>query len=104
METKRQLDVLNQHLTTNKFMVGDDYTIADIAIFPWYGSLVLGRVYDGADIFLNVQEDYPHVIRWAKEIELRPAVQHGLLVNTKNGLLERHSAKDFENVSSSTST
>jgi len=98
METKRQLDVLNQRLAKTKFVAGDEYTVADIAIYPWYGQLVQGRLYKGSDTFLNVEEDYPHVIRWAKEIDARPAVQRGLLVNLEKGVKERHSAKDFENV------
>jgi GST-like protein len=107
METKRQLDVLNQHLAKSKNMVGDDYTIADIAIFPWYGQLVLGRLYKNADIFLNVEEEYPHVIRWAREIDARPAVKRGLLVNVtwgdSPGLKERHDAKDFEKLADTAS-
>jgi GSH-dependent disulfide-bond oxidoreductase len=98
MEAKRQLDVLDKHLAKNKFMVGDEYTIADIAIFPWYGRLVLGHLYGDSVTFLNVHEDYPNVIRWAKEIDSRPAVERGLLVNTTNGLSERHDASDFERV------
>jgi|UPI000581A89A GST-like protein len=102
METKRQLDVLNRQLEQNKYMVGDEYTIADIAIYPWYGWLVLGQGYGDAATFLNVEEDYPHVIRWAKMIEARPAVQRGSIVNKFWGdnedaqLLERHSADDFQ--------
>jgi GSH-dependent disulfide-bond oxidoreductase len=99
MEVKRELDVLNQQLAVNKFMVGDEYTIADIAIFPWYGRLVLGEVYGTAATFLNVEEDYPHVIRWAKDVASRPAVQRGMLVNTSAGLRERHESSDFESVS-----
>lgn len=97
METKRQLDVLDKHLAVNKYMVGDEYTIADIAIFPWYGNLVLGHLYGDAATFLNVEADYPNLIRWVKEINSRPAVQRGLLVNSKS-LTERHDAKDFEGV------
>ena len=107
METKRQLDVLNQHLAKSKYMVGDDYTIADIAIFPWYGQLVLGRLYKNAHIFLNVEDEYPHVIRWAKEVDARPAVKRGLLVNVtwgdSPGLKERHDAKDFETLADTAS-
>lgn len=103
METKRQLDVLNQHLAKNQYMVGDDYTIADMAIFCWHGQVVLGRTYKNAATFLNVEEEYPHVIRWAKEIDARPAVKRGLLVNKSwgdtPGLKERHDAKDFEDIS-----
>jgi len=99
METKRQLDVLNQHLANRQYMVGDEYTIADIAIFPWYGNLVLGNLYANSKKFLNVDEEYPHVIRWANEIESRPAVKRGKIVNKTWGdeqLPERHDASDFE--------
>jgi GSH-dependent disulfide-bond oxidoreductase len=99
MEVKRQLDVLNQHFAKNQYMIGKEYTIADIAIFPWYGMIVLGHLYPGSDVFLNVQEEYPHVIQWAQEIHQRPAVQRGLIVNKTWGahqLPERHSARDFE--------
>lgn len=99
MEAKRQLDVLDRHLATSRFMVDDDYTIADIAIWPWYGQLVLGRLYD-AGTFLDV-ESYTNVVRWAKEIDARPAVQRGRKVNRLFGdpemqLHERHDASDFE--------
>lgn len=100
MEAKRQLDVLNQHLADHRFTAGDAYTIADMAIFPWYGGLVLGRSYAGAAEFLNVLE-YPHVMRWAEMIDARPAVQRGRMVNRMQGepasqLRERHAASDFE--------
>jgi GSH-dependent disulfide-bond oxidoreductase len=101
METKRQLDVLEKHLTTNQYMIGDEYTIADIALFPWYGGLVLGRLYDNSKKFLNIDEEYPNVIRWAQEIDSRPAVKRGKIVNKSWGdlqLPERHSPKDFENL------
>ena len=99
MEVKRQLDVLNRHLAENKFMIGDDYTIADMAIWPWYGRLVQGQAYD-AGTFLSVHE-YEHVIRWAEEIEARPAARRGRMVNRTFGepeeqLHERHDASDFE--------
>jgi GST-like protein len=99
METKRQLDVLNQHLSSNDFMAGDEYSIADIAIWPWYGSLVLGDLYDAAE-FLDVAS-YTHVVRWAKQISERPAVKRGRRVNRTWGpeeeqLAERHSADDFK--------
>lgn len=99
METKRQLDVLNRNLAERRFMTGDDYTIADIAIWSWYGQLALGRLYD-AGTFLDV-ESYEHVQRWAKEIDARPAVQRGRMVNRAFGepetqLHERHDASDFE--------
>jgi GSH-dependent disulfide-bond oxidoreductase len=96
MEVKRELDVLNQQLSTNKYIVGDEYTIADIAIFTWYGRLVLGQLFSTAVTFLNIEEDYPHVIRWAKEVASRPAVQRGMLVGTSAGLRERHDASDFD--------
>ncbi|CUH76805.1 Disulfide-bond oxidoreductase YghU [Tritonibacter multivorans] len=100
METKRQLDVLNRELATKTYIAGDDYTIADIAIWPWYGALVLGRLYDGSAQFLDV-ESYEHVMRWAKMIDERPAVKRGRMVNRAWGdpseqLHERHAAEDFE--------
>lgn len=98
MEAKRQLDVLDKHLEHNQFMAGDEYSIADMAIWPWYGGLVLGRLYDAAE-FLSVN-DYKHVLRWAKEIEARPAVKRGQVVNKVWGegeqLAERHSASDLD--------
>jgi len=99
MEAKRQLDVLDRNLATRDFVAGDDYTIADIAIWPWYGQLVLGRLYDAAE-FLDV-ESYTHVMRWAKAIDARPAVQRGRMVNRAFGelesqLRERHDASDFD--------
>ncbi|ATG57523.1 MULTISPECIES: glutathione-dependent disulfide-bond oxidoreductase [Pseudoalteromonas] len=99
METKRQLDVLNQHLSSKDYMAGDEYSIADIAIWPWYGSLVLGDLYDAAE-FLDVAS-YTHVVRWAKQISERPAVKRGRRVNRTWGpeeeqLAERHSADDFK--------
>jgi GST-like protein len=99
METKRQLDVLDQHLATHEYMAGPDYSIADMAIWPWYGQLALGRLYDAAE-FLQVQ-DYEHVQRWSKQIDARDAVQRGRMVNRSFGnpsmqLLERHDASDFE--------
>ena len=98
METKRQLDVLNRELAEKAFIAGDEYTIADIAIWSWYGQLVLGRLYSAAE-FLDV-ESYTHVMRWAKEIDARPAVQRGRIVNRTFGepetqLHERHAASDF---------
>ncbi len=99
METKRQLDVLERHLADHRYMTGDDYTIADIAIWSWYGQLALGRQYNSAE-FLDV-ESYKNVQRWAKEIDARPAVKRGRMVNKMNGdlnmqLRERHDASDFE--------
>lgn len=99
MEVKRQLDVLNRRLADNRYLAGDRYTIADIASWPWYGALALGRLYDAAE-FLQVQE-YAHVQRWAKEIDERPAVRRGRMVNRIWGepqerVPERHDAGDFE--------
>lgn len=99
MEVKRELDVLNRRLADHPFIAGDEYTIADIAIWPWYGGVVLNRVYGAAE-FLSVQ-DYPHVQRWAKIIGARPAVRRGRMVNRTSGepaeqLRERHAASDFE--------
>jgi GST-like protein len=99
MEVKRQLDVLDRRLAEHRFLTGDDYTIADIAVWPWYGALVKGLVYD-AGAFLSVHE-YTHVIRWTDEIGSRPAVRRGRMVNRVMGdpvsqLRERHDASDFE--------
>ena len=99
METKRQLDVLDRELADKAYIAGDDYTIADIAIWPWYGQLVLGRLYSAAE-FLDV-ESYKNVMRWAKAIDARPAVKRGRMVNRPFGekhtqLHERHEASDFE--------
>ncbi len=92
---KRQLDVLDQHLAKNTYFAGDDYTIADMAIWPWYGGLVKGLLYEGGE-FLSVQ-DYKNVIRWTDQIAERPAVQRGRMVNRAFGdpssqLPERHDA------------
>lgn len=96
METKRQLDVLDKHLSFNEYMAGDEYSIADMAIWPWYGGLVLGKLYDAAT-FLQVDE-YKHLQRWAKQIAERPAVKRGVIVNKTWGddaqLKERHSKAD----------
>jgi GST-like protein len=97
MEVKRELDVLDKHLAKNTYFAGDEYSIADMAIWPWYGNLVLGNLYDAAT-FLQVK-DYKHVLRWATEIEARPAVQRGVIVNRTWGdaqLKDRHSAKDID--------
>jgi len=99
METKRQLDVLDRQLAENEYIAGDEYTIADMAIWPWYGGLVKGRLY-GAGEFLSVQ-DYKHVLRWADAIDARPAVQRGRRVNRVSGevseqLAERHEASDLD--------
>ena len=100
MEVKRQLDVLDKHLENNQYICGDEYTIADIAIWPWYGALVLNRLYDAAE-FLNVTS-YKNLMCWAKEIDSRPAVKRGVMVNKTWGELstqlhERHEASDFIN-------
>ncbi|MBO9433444.1 glutathione-dependent disulfide-bond oxidoreductase [Ruegeria sp. R13_0] len=98
MEAKRQLDVLDRQLAENTYIAGEDYSIADMAIWPWYGQLVLGRLYDAAE-FLDV-ESYENVMRWAKAIDARPAVKRGRMVNRAFGephtqLHERHEASDF---------
>ena len=98
MEVKRQLDVLDRHLADNEFFCGDEYTIADMAIWPWYGGLAMGLLYDSAE-FLQVHE-YTNVVRWAKQVGERPAVQRGRIVNRSWGetfVLERHSAADIDN-------
>jgi GST-like protein len=99
MEVKRQLDVLDRRLAENEYLAGGDYTIADIAVWPWYGGLVKGWLYGTAE-FLSVQ-DYKNVLRWADAIGNRPAVQRGRMVNRVFGepssqLHERHDAEDFE--------
>ncbi len=99
MEVKRQLDVLDRQLANNEFICGSEYTIADMAIWPWYGNLVLNRVYSAAE-FLDVAS-YKHLSRWAKAIDSRPAVKRGLIVNKTWGdpeeqLHERHDASDFD--------
>ena len=98
MEVKRQLDVLDKQLLNNNYICCNEYTIADIAIWPWYGALVLGRLY-GAEEFLDVKS-YQNVVRWALMIDSRQAVKRGRMVNRINGdldsqLHERHDAKDF---------
>lgn len=99
MEAKRQLDVLDRRLAESRYLAGDEYTIADIATWSWYGQLVLGRLYEAAE-FLDV-ESYENVQRWAREIDARPAVQRGRMVNRTFGepetqLHERHDASDFD--------
>ncbi len=99
MEVKRQLDVLDRHLSTNTYMCGDEYSIADIAIWPWYGVLVQGKLYDAGE-FLDVAS-YRHLNRWTDLIAARPAVERGRMVNRSWGdeseqLHERHDASDFE--------
>ena len=98
METKRQLDVLDRRLGESAYLAGDEYSIADIATWPWYGALALGRLYDAGE-FLQV-ESYEHVQRWAKQLNDRKAVKRGRLVNKVWGeedfqLKERHDAQDF---------
>ena len=100
MEAKRQMDVLDKQLADNKYICGDDYTIADIAIWPWYGQVVLNTVYEATE-FLQAHE-YTHLNRWANEIASRDAVKRGRIVNRTFGepeeqLHERHDASDFDN-------
>ena len=99
MDVKRQLDVLDRHLADHHYLAGDVYTIADMAVWPWYGALVKGQLYEAGE-FLGVYE-YRHVLRWTDEIALRPAVRRGRMVNRAWGepssqLLERHDASDFD--------
>ena len=101
MEVKRQLDVLDKHLEKNEYLAGDEYSIADIAAWPWYGALAMGLLYDAGE-FLQV-DSYKHVQRWAQQISERPAAQRGRMVNRAWGepesqLLERHDASDFDNI------
>ncbi|HWR81014.1 MAG TPA: glutathione-dependent disulfide-bond oxidoreductase [Pseudomonas sp.] len=100
MEVKRQMDVLNRRLAESPYVGGDEYTIADMAIWPWYGALAKGQLYEAGE-FLQVNE-YIHVIRWADEIAQRPAVKRGRMVNRVTGPLEsqlheRHDPSDFDN-------
>src|SRR5437763_2999221 len=100
METKRLLDVLDKRLAESEYVAGPDYSIADMAIWPWYGGIALGRSYEGADVFLNARE-YEHLMRWAKQIAERPAVKRGRIVNRLTGdeseqLHERHDSSDFD--------
>ena len=99
MEVKRLLDVLNRHLSDHRYLCGEEYTIADMANYAWYGALVTHNIYEAAE-FLDVGT-YTHVLRWVKDIEARPAVQRGRRVNKSWGpeeerLIERHSASDFD--------
>ncbi|GAD80037.1 glutathione-dependent disulfide-bond oxidoreductase [Vibrio ezurae] len=101
MEAKRQLDVLDKQLAKYHFVAGDEYTIADMAIWPWYGNLVLGKLYDAAE-FLQV-DSYTNVVRWAKQVAQREGVQRGRIVNRAFGepweqLAERHTAEDIDAV------
>ncbi|PWV97814.1 GST-like protein [Hoeflea marina] len=100
MEVKRQLDVLDRHLADNTFMAGDEYSIADMAIWPWYGNLVTGDSYADSGPFLEV-ETYKNVVRWQKQVASRPGVRRGRMVNRTSGdpamqLRERHDAADFD--------
>jgi len=100
MEAKRLFDVLNRRLAGSEYLGGQEYTIADVANWPWYGGMALGRTYEGAGEFLSLHE-YEHVQRWAKQIDGRPAVKRGRIVNKLTGdpaeqLHERHDASDFE--------
>ena len=99
MEVKRELDVLNQRLAGHAYLAGDEYTVADMAVWPWYGALVKGQLYEAGE-FLQVHE-YTHVLRWAEQIAQRPAVRRGRMVNRTWGqpesqLHERHDASDFD--------
>lgn len=99
MEAKRQMDVLNRRLAETRYLAGDQYTVADMAVWPWYGALAKGQIYEAGE-FLQVHE-YMHVVRWADDIAQRPAVQRGRRVNRTWGapesqLPERHEASDFE--------
>jgi GST-like protein len=100
MEVKRQLDVLDRHLADHQFMAGDEYSIADIAIWPWYGAVVKGVIYGDSGTFLDAAS-YKNVNRWTNEIAVRPAVKRGRMVNRTQGepssqLHERHDASDFD--------
>ncbi|WP_030538717.1 glutathione-dependent disulfide-bond oxidoreductase [Sphingobium sp. DC-2] len=100
MEVKRQMDVLDRRLAEHEFVAGDEYTIADIAIWPWYGGVALGRSYERAAEFLDA-ESYSNLQRWAKQVDARPAVKRGRIVNRAFGppeeqLHERHDTSDFE--------
>ncbi len=99
MEVKRQLDVLDRRLAESPYLAGDDYTIADMAVWPWYGALAKGQLYEAGE-FLQVR-DYTHVLRWTDQIAQRPAVRRGRMVNRAWGapssqLHERHDAGDFD--------
>jgi len=99
MEVKRQLDVLDRHLADNRYMCGDEYTIADMAIWPWYGGVLLNRQYEAAE-FVDAKI-YKNAMRWTKEIDAREPVKRGRMVNKHRGepheqLHERHDASDFE--------
>jgi GST-like protein len=100
MEAKRQYDVLDRHFAENRFAAGDEYSIADMAIFPWYGTVALGQAYGDAASFLDLQS-YKHFNRWVDEVAARPAVQRGRRVNRKpendpSFIRERHSPADLD--------
>lgn len=95
METKRLFDVANRRLADSRYLAGDEYTIADIATYTWLGNLYRGEAYGEAATFLSLHE-YAHVGRWVGEIDQRPGVMRGRLVNNRKGLLERHAASDFD--------
>ena len=100
MEVKRQMDVLDRHLESHEYFSGDEYSIADMAIFPWYGGMARGVLYDAGE-FLQVK-DYKNLQRWTKQVNDRPAVKRGMMVNRTSGepetqLHERHDASDFDN-------
>ena len=97
MEAKRQLDLLDKRLGEVPFLAGDDYSIADIAAWPWYGQLVRGRSYEGVEVFLDAKS-YPRLVDWAERIAARPAVKRGKIVNKSGVLDERHSAADIDRV------
>ena len=99
MEVKRQLDVLDRRLAESPYLAGAEYTIADMAVWPWYGALVRGQLYEAGE-FLQVQA-YTHVLRWTNQIAQRPAARRGRMVNRTKGELssqlhERHEASDFD--------
>ena len=100
MEIKRQLDVLDRNLESRQFLCGDEYNIADMAVYSWYGQLALTGLYESKE-FLQV-DSYTHLIRWATEVHNRPAVKRGRKVNraSKSGLIERHDASDFDGLES----
>ena len=97
MEAKRQMDLLDKRLGEVPYLAGEDYTIADIAAWPWYGQIARGKSYEGADVFLDARS-YPRLMEWAERIAARPAVKRGKIVNKTGVLDERHSADDIDRV------
>jgi len=95
MEAKRQLDLLDKRLSEVPYLAGEDYSIADIAAWPWYGQLARGHSYEGADVFLDAK-NYPHLLEWAERIAERPAVERGKIVNKSGVLDDRHTAEDID--------